>query len=126
MPSIIDHISLGVSDYDRAKRFYDAVLATLGISLIWEKPQMASYGIEGDDQFGLQLDHDGPRAGTHLAFRAPDRASVDAFHQTALATGGRDNGPPGLRPYSPTYYAAFVIDPEGNRIEAVTHAPPLS
>jgi catechol 2,3-dioxygenase-like lactoylglutathione lyase family enzyme len=123
MTSILDHISLGVTDYDRAKRFYDAVLPTLGISLIWEKPQMASYGIGGDDQFGLQVDQDGPRSGTHLAFRARDAASVDAFHKAAVATGGRDNGPPGLRLYTGSYYAAFVLDPDGNRIEAVFHGP---
>jgi catechol 2,3-dioxygenase-like lactoylglutathione lyase family enzyme len=123
MPSILDHISLGVSDYARAKRFYDAVLPTLGISLIWEKPQMASYGIGTDDQFGLQVDDGAARAGTHLAFRAKDAAEVDAFHKAALAAGGRDNGPPGLRAYSGSYYAAFIFDPDGNRIETVFHGP---
>jgi catechol 2,3-dioxygenase-like lactoylglutathione lyase family enzyme len=123
MTSILDHISLGVTDYDKAKRFYDQVLPTLGIALIWEKPQMASYGIGEDDQFGLQVDTDAARSGTHLAFRAADAASVDAFHKAALAAGGRDNGPPGLRAYSGSYYAAFVFDPDGNRIEAVFHGP---
>ncbi len=123
MSSILDHISLGVTDYARAKRFYDPVLATLGIALIWEKPQMASYGIGKDDQFGLQVDTGAARSGTHLAFRAKDAASVDAFHKAALASGGRDDGPPGLRPYAGSYYAAFVFDPDGNRIEAVFHGP---
>ena len=123
MTSILDHISLGVRDYDTAKRFYDQVLSTLGIVLIWEKPQMASYGIGTDDHFGLQVDAGAARGGTHLAFRAPDAASVVAFHAAALAAGGRDNGPPGLRPYSESYYAAFVFDPDGNRIEAVFHGP---
>jgi catechol 2,3-dioxygenase-like lactoylglutathione lyase family enzyme len=123
MTSILDHISLGVTDYDKAKRFYDQVLPTLGIALIWEKPQMASYGIGEDDQFGLQVDTDAARSGTHLAFRAADAASVDAFHKAALAAGGRDYGPPGLRAYSGSYYAAFVFDPDGNRIEAVFHGP---
>ena len=123
MQSILDHISLCVTDYDRAKQFYDQVLPTLGIALIWEKPNMASYGVGEDDQFGLQTDTDGPRGGTHLAFRAPNAASVDAFHKAALAAGATDNGGPGLRPYSGSYYAAFVFDPDGNRIEAVFHGP---
>jgi catechol 2,3-dioxygenase-like lactoylglutathione lyase family enzyme len=124
MPSILDHISLGVSDYEKARQFYNRVLPTLGIAIVWEKPNMVAYGIDGDDQFGLQADTAAPRTGTHVAFRAPNRDSVNRFHAEALAAGALDNGLPGVRPdYSGTYYAAFVFDPDGNRIEAVFHEP---
>lgn len=124
MSSVIDHVTLGVSDFEAASRFYDRAMAVLGFRRIWETPSMVAYGVEGADDFGFQLDKDGARRGTHVAFRAPDRASVDRFHAEALAAGGRDNGAPGLRPqYHATYYAAFVLDPDGNRIEAVCHKP---
>lgn len=123
MTRIFDHVSLGVSDYAAAKAFYDRILPILGIVLIWEKPGMASYGIGRDDQFGIQQDGADPRPGTHMAFSAPDRTTVDRFHAEALRAGGTDDGAPGLRPYTPTYYAAFARDPSGNRIEAICHAP---
>ncbi|HEX7034844.1 MAG TPA: VOC family protein [Pseudomonadales bacterium] len=122
MASVIDHVTLGVSDIERAGHFYDHVMAALGFRRLWEKPSMIAYGLEGADDFGLQVDAGGPRRGTHVAFRAPDRASVDHFHAEALAAGGRDDGAPGPRPqYHASYYAAFVFDPDGNRIEAVCH-----
>ena len=124
MSSVIDHVTLGVSDFERAKQFYDRVMPTLGFQCVWEKPSMAAYGTGRDDDFGILADDGGTRRGTHVAFRAPDRASVNRFHAEAMAAGGRDNGAPGLRPeYHGNYYAAFVFDPDGNRVEAVCHAP---
>lgn len=124
MSSIIDHVTLGVADIARARRFYDRVMQTLGFRCVWEKPSMIAYGLEGADDFGLQADDGGSRRGTHVALRAPNRESVNRFHSEALAAGGRDDGAPGLRPeYHGSYYAAFVIDPDGNRIEAVCHDP---
>ena len=122
MSSIIDHVTLGVSDFETARHFYDRVMQALGFRCLWEKPFMNAYGVEGADDFGLQFDDCSSRRGTHVAFRAPDRASVNRFHSEALAAGARDDGAPGLRPeYHGSYYAAFVVDPDGNRIEAVYH-----
>jgi catechol 2,3-dioxygenase-like lactoylglutathione lyase family enzyme len=125
MANFLDHISLGVSDFVKARDFYNRVLPTLGIALLWEQEGMAGYGMtDEEDQFGLQQDQGVARHGTHLAFQAADRASVDRFHAEALAAGARDNGGPGVRgEYAGTYYAAFVFDPDGNRIEAVFHDP---
>jgi catechol 2,3-dioxygenase-like lactoylglutathione lyase family enzyme len=122
MSSIIDHVTLGVSDFESARRFYDRVMPALGFQAIWDNPSMVAYGVEGADDFGLQLDDSSSRRGTHVAFCAPDRSSVNRFHAEALAAGARDDGAPGLRPeYHDSYYAAFVLDPDGNRIEAVCH-----
>lgn len=122
MSTVLDHVTLGVSDFDETRKFYDRVLPALGFRCIWDKPTMAAYGIGREDDFGLIADKGQARHGTHVAFRAPDRDSVRQFHTEALKAGGRDNGAPGLRPeYHATYYAAFIIDPEGNRIEAVCH-----
>lgn len=124
MSSIIDHVTLGVSNFEKARHFYHRVMPALGFLCLWEKPSMLAYGVEGADDFGLQFDDGSSRRGTHVAFRAPDRASVDRFHSEALAAGAHDDGGPGLRPeYHSSYYAAFVIDPDGNRIEAVCHKP---
>lgn len=124
MSSIIDHVTLGVSNIENAQHFYHRVMPALGFRCLWEKPSMIAYGVEGADDFGLQFDDGSSRRGTHVAFRAPDRASVNRFHSEALAAGGRDDGAPGLHPeYHGSYYAAFVIDPDGNRIEAVCHTP---
>jgi catechol 2,3-dioxygenase-like lactoylglutathione lyase family enzyme len=130
---MLHHLSLGVTDLARAAAFYDAALAPLGYDRVWsdirpgEPDQAIGYGpAGGGDKLALKQ-HNGARApgpGFHIAFAAPDRAAVDAFHQAALAAGGIDNGGPGLRlHYGPTYYAAFVIDPDGHRIEAVFKAP---
>ena len=120
---LIDHLQLVVRDLGASRRFYVAVLDTLGVPL----------GGEGEDWFWadeLFVSTAGSEAAAghltgrhHLAFQARDRASVDAFHAAALAHGGRDNGAPGERPYHPGYYAAFVLDPDGNNIEAVYHGP---
>lgn len=126
---MIDHIGVKVADFDRAKAFYDRALAPLGASLLMMVPAEHTGGVKiggyGRDRPVYWL-HETGVAGEakHVAFTARSRAEVDAFHQAALAAGGKDNGAPGLRPhYHPNYYGAFVIDPDGNNIEAVCHAP---
>ena len=124
MAAMFDHVTLGVSDLEAARRFYDRVMPVLGLPLLWANETMLTYGIEGGQDFGLQQDEGAARHGTHVAFSAPDRESVDRFHSEGLAGGGRDAGAPGLRPeYQGSYYAAFLADPDGNRLEAVFHAP---
>ncbi|WP_353099494.1 VOC family protein [Stenotrophomonas lactitubi] len=123
---MLHHLSLGVRDLEAAGRFYDAVLAALGYRRVFEDDTAIGYGlVDDEDLLCLKLRDDAaaPGAGFHLALAATTRAAVDAFHRAALATGGQDNGPAGLRPdYGDRYYAAFVIDPDGHRIEAVTKA----
>lgn len=127
---MLHHISFGVADLDRSARFYDAALQALGYRRVWshtapgEQSPAVGYGREGgEDRFAIKLTAGmrtacGP--GFHLAFAAPSRKAVDDFHREALAAGGTDNGGPGLRPrYGPDYYAAFVLDPDGYRLEAV-------
>jgi catechol 2,3-dioxygenase-like lactoylglutathione lyase family enzyme len=113
---IIDHVHLRVHDLEASKRFYRAALAAIG---------MPDALVEGEGYFHadeLFVDKaDGPVSHVHLAFQAKDRQTVDAFHRAALAAGGRDNGGPGERSYHPGYYGAFVLDPDGNNIEAVFH-----
>lgn len=120
---VLHHISLGVADLKRAGAFYDAALAALGYRRVWDDATAIGYGLEdGEDKLCLKLKArtHAPGPGFHLAFAAPSRQAVDAFHAAALANGGTDNGAPGLRPhYGPSYYAAFVIDPDGHAIEAV-------
>jgi catechol 2,3-dioxygenase-like lactoylglutathione lyase family enzyme len=115
---LIDHVHLRVADVDASRRFYQAVLESLGLGSILR---------EGDGYFQadeLFVDQaDGPVSRVHLAFQARDRAMVQAFHRAALAAGGRDNGAPGERSYHPGYFAAFAFDPDGNNIEAVFHGP---
>jgi catechol 2,3-dioxygenase-like lactoylglutathione lyase family enzyme len=115
---LIDHLHLRTADLDAARRFYRAVLTALG---------RADAIHEDADHFGadeLWIDRaDGPVSHVHLAFQARDRAAVAAFHRAALAAGGRDHGGPGDRGYHPGYHAAFVLDPDGNNIEAVHHGP---
>jgi catechol 2,3-dioxygenase-like lactoylglutathione lyase family enzyme len=123
---MIDHIGVSVSDYEVSKAFYLAALAPLGYGLVMEVAEggrAAGLGEAGKPDFWI-----GAGAATtppaHIAFRARDRATVRAFHAAALAAGGRDNGPPGLRPhYHANYYGAFVLDPDGHNIEAVCHHP---
>lgn len=127
--AMLHHLSLGAVDIERAAGFYDRVLAPLGYVRVWsdlrpgEPGQAVGYGRPGSgDQLAIkQVAAAVPDIpGFHLALSAPSRAAVDAFHAAALQAGGGDNGPPGLRPhYGADYYAAFVIDPEGHRLEAV-------
>lgn len=117
----LDHITLKVADYARAAAFYDQALQPLGLTrLFGDGRSFAGYGTERPFFWIGQGDQSG---GSHVAFAVADRREVDTFHATALAAGGRDNGPPGLRAhYHPTYYGAFVLDPDGHNIEAVCHA----
>jgi catechol 2,3-dioxygenase-like lactoylglutathione lyase family enzyme len=123
---VIDHVGIEASDVGRSCDFYEAALAPLGIELVMEFEGMAGFG---------KVTKSGPRpffwvaargrpvvSGVHIAFGAREAAQVDAFHAAALAAGGADNGAPGPRPiYHPGYYGAFVLDPDGNNIEAVHH-----
>jgi catechol 2,3-dioxygenase-like lactoylglutathione lyase family enzyme len=122
---VIDHITLGVRDLARSRAFYLAALAPLGFEQIgeWrEGMREVAIGPPGLDDFILSLDYE--PGTTHVAFAAEDREQVHAFHAAALAAGGRDNGPPGPRAqYSPGYYGAFVLDPDGHNVEAVFHDP---
>ena len=130
---MLHHLSLGARDIERAAGFYDAVLAPLGYVRVWsdlrpgEQEQAVGYGPPGSgDKLAIkQVAQAVPEIpGFHVALAAPSRAAVQAFHAAALAAGGRDNGAPGLRPdYGAHYYAAFVIDPEGHRLEAVCKTP---
>jgi catechol 2,3-dioxygenase-like lactoylglutathione lyase family enzyme len=119
---MLDHISIGVRDIARTRRFYDAALAPLGYRCLSDGAESLGYGRDavalwiGAAARPVPAD---PESGLHVCFAAPTPASVDAFHAAALREGGQDNGPPGLRTdYGPGYYAAFVVDPDGYRIEA--------
>ncbi len=121
--SVLSHVSLGTNDYPRAKAFYDAVLATLRIPCLMDFPGGAGYGRKFPE-FWIQSPHDGGTAsagnGVHVSFLAASIQEVQAFHARALQLGGRDDGAPGYRPeYTPEYYAAFVRDLDGNKIEAM-------
>ncbi|MBU1345880.1 MAG: VOC family protein [Alphaproteobacteria bacterium] len=126
---MLDHIGVDVADIRTSRDFYEAALKPLGYRVIEElTPEQTGanhivmFGIDAPE-FVIAEDK-APGIGNHIAFRADTRAVVDAFYVEALKAGGRDNGPPGLRPdYGPTYYAAFVFDPDGFNIEAVCHAP---
>lgn len=124
---MLHHLSLPATNLDRSKHFYDAVLETLGYRCVFKSPTYVGYGLEEHkDKFALkpvETCHP-PGPGFHVAISAPTRAAVDAFHRVALEQGAQDEGAPGLRPhYGPTYYAAFVNDLDGHRIEAVCKAP---
>lgn len=135
---MMDHVSIGVNDYDAARDFYDTVLAALGFAplVVFNDYKVAGYGAPGAPAPCFWIgDSDHPETqgrgkplgsgpGQHFCFRAPSRSAVESFYGCALKKGATDNGPPGLRPhYHPNYYAAFVIDPDGWRIEAVCHDP---
>jgi len=120
---MLDHVGLRVQDFDRALAFYRAALAPLGYLTVMEFPGTAGLGEPGKPDLWI-MKTEQPLNPTHLAFSA-DRARVDAFHAAALAAGGSDNGQPGVRTdYHPHYYAAFVLDPEGNNVEVVCQADP--
>jgi catechol 2,3-dioxygenase-like lactoylglutathione lyase family enzyme len=131
---MIDHISLPVSDHARSRAFYDKALEALGYKVAMEVTDSPDYVGTGygpsdlpEPAFWIGASREPAPLpvtpeGQHIAFQAPDRGAVDAFHAAALAAGGRDNGSPGLRPhYHSNYYAAFVLDPDGHRLEAVCH-----
>lgn len=126
---MIDHITFGVRDFERSIAFYDQAFAPLGVTRLYDVPKEQSDGIKvsgyGDDRPWFWLAEENATTGVlHIALTASNRAAVDAFHAAAMNAGGTDNGAPGLRPlYHPTYYAAFVIDPDGHNIEAVFHGP---
>ncbi|AGY57058.1 VOC family protein [Gloeobacter kilaueensis] len=122
---MFDHISISIQDLDKSIAFYDAVFAPLGYQFAFRHPRGAAYGPNGRPLFWLDHRPTGqPAGGGHFAFAAPSRTAVDSFYQAALGQGGKDNGPPGLRShYHPNYYAAFVLDPDGHRLEAVYHSP---
>jgi catechol 2,3-dioxygenase-like lactoylglutathione lyase family enzyme len=126
---VIDHMGFPISDYARAKPFYERVLATLGYKLVMEVGKnefgapAAGFGPEGNPVFWIGGEG-GLNRQLHIAFVAQDRASVDAFHKAALEGGATDNGGPGLRPhYGANYYAAFALDHDGHNIEAVCQKP---
>lgn len=125
---MIDHIGLAVSDLERSRRFYGDALAPLGIAIVMEvTPDQTGglsaigFGAAGKPFFWIS-DHETPSGPMHVALTAETRTDVDAFYVAAIKAGAEDNGPPGLRPhYHPDYYGAFVLDPDGNNVEAVCH-----
>ncbi len=127
--AVIDHVTFGVSDFDRSVRFYDRALAPLGVRRLFadESSPVKVTGYGDARPFFWIAAHDPTSGKLHVALRAGDRAAVDAFHREALLAGGVDNGAPGLRPhYHPGYYGAFVRDPDGHNIEAVFHDAPAA
>jgi catechol 2,3-dioxygenase-like lactoylglutathione lyase family enzyme len=122
---MLDHVGVNVADYQRSKAFYLEALAPLGIELLMEPVGAAAgFGRDGKPFFWVESRGPTPQAGIHVAFAVDSRETVDAFHAAALEAGGVDNGGPGVREiYHPTYYGAYVLDPDGNNVEAVCHAP---
>lgn len=121
---MIDHVSVGVSDLDRAARFYQAALAPLGLTKLVVRPATVGFG-KAYSEFWINLragmSPAPPESGTHICLRARSTDQVEAFHDAAVQAGGRSEGAPGLRPHDRVrYYAAFVADPDGNRVEVVT------
>ena len=118
---MIDHVGLRTTRYEKMLAFYEATLAPLGYIKMMQFEGAAGLGKDGVPDLWIGTDDKGG-SNIHLALPAADRATVDAFYAAAMANGGKDNGPPGIRPeYSETYYAAFVIDPDGNNLEVVCH-----
>ena len=121
---MIDHVTFGISDFDRSVRFYDRAFAPLGVRRLFDDnsgPARATGYGDARPWFWI-VEHDPTSGKLHVALRAESRDAVDAFHREALAAGGKDNGAPGPRPhYHPGYYAGFVLDPDGHNIEAVFH-----
>ncbi len=126
---MIDHMGIAVSNLERSRKFYEAALGALGMSVQMEVTpgqtesggSALGFGVPGEKIFWI-ADEERPGEGTHVAFKANTRAQVDQFHSAGVEAGGRDNGKPGLRPhYGPNYYAAFVYDPDGANIEVVCY-----
>jgi catechol 2,3-dioxygenase-like lactoylglutathione lyase family enzyme len=127
---MIDHVSLGVTDMDRSLKFYDSVLQPLGMKRYYNYDGGSGYGLSAEKPFfwiGTPLDEGRPArsgGGNHVAFAAANREAVDDFFRAAIAAGAKDDGKPGLRPiYHENYYGAFVLDPDGHKIEACCHKP---
>jgi catechol 2,3-dioxygenase-like lactoylglutathione lyase family enzyme len=120
----VAHVAVNVGEWERAKRFYEAILGPLGYRVVYEEDGALAYFADANGlDFGIGRRD--PVGGAHVAFDVDERAAVDRFHETALAAGGTDNGPPGIRAqYDASYYAAYVLDPDGNNIEAVCHHAP--
>ena len=120
---MIDHVAFYVSDLDASKRFYEPALAPLGYGVAFEMEGMIAYGAGGRPRLALRVGEEASHTG-HVAIEAESHEAVDAFYTAAIAAGGEDNGAPGIREnYHPTYYAAFVHDPDGNNVEAVNWQP---
>jgi len=128
---LLDHVSIGVPDIDAARPFYDAIMTALGASKVYDRPNALGYGERctttdtASTYLAVYLDPAEIKENKrHWCFKAQSREQVDAFFEAGLSTGGKSDGEPGLRShYHPTYYAAFLLDPAGNRVEAVCHAP---
>ena len=123
---MLDHVGLNVKDYAASRAFYEQALAPLGwrVVMAFDEWKAAGFGTSDKPEFWISQ-REPYGTGTHVAFPAPDHATVDAFHAAALAAGGRDHGAPGIREmYHPTYYGAFILDADGNNIEAVCHGAP--
>jgi len=119
---ILDHLTISVSNFERSKAFYEGTLKPLGITVLMQFDGFAGMG-KDRPQFWFAAGQPGNHK-THVAFAAASRAEVDAFYTAAMAAGGKDNGKPGVRAmYHPTYYGAFVLDPDGYNVEAVCHSP---
>jgi catechol 2,3-dioxygenase-like lactoylglutathione lyase family enzyme len=120
----VSHVAVNVSEWDRAKRFYEGLLGPLGYRIVYEEDGALAYFADARGlDFGIGRRD--PVGGAHVAFECADRATVDAFYAAAVDVGATDNGAPGLRPqYDANYYAAYVLDPDGNNIEAVCHRAP--
>jgi catechol 2,3-dioxygenase-like lactoylglutathione lyase family enzyme len=116
---LIDHIHLRARNYERSRTFFTAILQVLGVEI----SRSGDGWMQVDELYIDAADPGATPSHVHLAFQAKDRAMVDAFFDAAVVAGGEDNGPPGERPYHPGYYGAFVLDPDGNNIEAVYHGP---
>jgi catechol 2,3-dioxygenase-like lactoylglutathione lyase family enzyme len=123
--AMLDHVGFTVSDYERSKAFYEKTLAPLGLSLLMEPiPGAGGFGEGQKPFFWLDTRASVAQSAIHVAFAAETREEVDAFHAAALEAGGTDNGGPGIREiYHPSYYGAYVLDPDGNNVEAVCHRP---
>src|SRR3954452_24962041 len=120
---MIDHVGLNVRDYAASKRFYERTLVAIGYESLMEFDNATGFGKDGRETLWI-TDREPTAGSTHVALQVDERKSVDFFHAAAVAAGGTDNGAPGPREhYAPNYYAAFVLDPDGNNIEAVCHAP---
>jgi catechol 2,3-dioxygenase-like lactoylglutathione lyase family enzyme len=122
---MLDHVGIHVADIQRSKAFYAQALAPLGVTLLMEPmPEAAGFGADGKPFFWVDTRGSAAPGAVHVAFAVERRETVDAFHAAALAAGGTDNGAPGVREYyHPHYYGAYVLDPDGNNVEAVCHRP---